>query len=225
LALILGLSWFHPYLPAAVALALTLAAALLFLLGRGLDRGRRVFLSLWLAAVFLAGMFSLSRALKAVYLEPGAEIALSPLPGNPLCWAGIAVKRQGGLYQAETFTAAAFPNVFPAGRCPTAFSPPASPPLLPSMRAVSPALRPGVLFRAPASDLEEIAKDCVGNAYLRFARVPIWEKTGGGWLLGDLRFYRGAGRGFARIEAGAGAHPCPRAVPPWIGRFHPEGRP
>jgi hypothetical protein len=204
---------------------LTGASALLFLLGRKLDRSRRIFLSLWLAAVFLTGMFSLSRALKALYIEPGAEIALSPLPGNPFCWAGIEVKRQDGLYQAETFTLAAFPGIFPASRCPTAFSPPISPPLLASMRPQTLILRPGALFRAPASDLDEIAKDCVGNAYLRFARVPVWKKSGDGWFLGDLRFYRGANRGFAQIEAGAGAHPCPRAVPPWIGRFHPEGEP
>jgi inner membrane protein len=59
---------------------------------------------------------------------------------------------------------------------------------------------------------ERVRGHCRAEALMQFARAPYVLEREGHWLLGDLRFDREAGPGFAEIELDEEG-PCPRPVP------------
>ncbi len=72
-------------------------------------------------------------------------------------------------------------------------------------------------FVAPLAELERLYRQsCRARVFLRFARLPFWtELPGTGLVLGDLRFDREPGLGFAELVVDRANDSCPPAIPPW----------
>ena len=146
----------------------------------------------------------------------------TPLPGNPLCWQIFAAGREGEDYVVRRALASGWPALahldgcgsVDAQRADARGSAPLAPAALPLPEL--PGLRWGPEFRAPFTELSELARrDCAARAFLRFARIPFWlQQPHGTLLLGDLRFDRSPAEEFAEIEL-TGQSPCPPYIPPW----------
>jgi inner membrane protein len=144
-------------------------------------------------------------------------LASMPLPGNPLCWQILAAGTEGEHYVVRRGLASAWPALASVDGCgPVDVH--GSAPLVAAVSAPPnlPGLRWGSEFRAPFSELSELARqDCVARAFLRFARMPFWlPPSGGTQLIGDLRFDRSPAVEFAEIELAAQSA-CPTHLPPW----------
>jgi hypothetical protein len=60
-------------------------------------------------------------------------------------------------------------------------------------------------------------ENCWARAMLRFTRVPFWQRWPEGLLvLGDLRYDRLPGGGFAELHTRERPDDCPQGVPPWL---------
>ena len=60
-----------------------------------------------------------------------------------------------------------------------------------------------------------VAMDCEAAAAMRFIRVPWLAAVGPDLVLGDLRYDREKGLGFAEVALHDPPGPCPRLVPDW----------
>ena len=60
-----------------------------------------------------------------------------------------------------------------------------------------------------------VAMDCEAAAAMRFIRVPWLATVGLDRVLGDLRYDREKGLGFAEVALHDPPGPCPRLVPDW----------
>jgi hypothetical protein len=58
-----------------------------------------------------------------------------------------------------------------------------------------------------------VRDDCRAGALMQFVRAPYLASLEGRVVLGDLRFDRGVGPGFAELEWPEPEAPCPRPVP------------
>jgi inner membrane protein len=225
-ALILTLAWVHGAVNWQAAALVTAAFGLSFLLQYGLRRPAwRIGAGIAGLAGVLLGLAGISAHVKNAQGAPaGSEIAATPYPANPLCWNVISARVNGRDYEATSSVVAAFPGFLPAEDCPPMFEDSFTAPFVKDLPAASREKKVIGVFRAPMAELAEISRDCHANALLRFTRVPFWKREKGAWLLGDLRFDRGDGLGFTEevFPDGRRNENCPRFVPPWIGRFHPE---
>lgn len=207
LAAVLALAWIISVVPWPMAALLSVGALLSVLLAR-LPEKIRIALPLALFACALAGMKSISLSLVKQYGTAGAVTLVQPFPANPFCWTFMEAKLGANSYSAEVRTLAAFPWLVGQENCPD----------LKQGETTAP-LRNGI-FQAPRSEFEEVARECAGSAFLRFARIPFWLKAKDGWVVGDLRFDRGPELGFAEFALSETA--CPRVEAPWTGPFHPS---
>jgi inner membrane protein len=142
---------------------------------------------------------------------------LSPLPMNPFCWELILIQTQGDSYALRRAIVSTAPAQLLTLQCPES-----------SMnRAVTAPLRAVELPDAPylrwhgelvesRERLRRIVEDsCEAAALLRFARAPWYAKGNAGTLVGDLRFDREPGLGFAELDLTSRPR-CPAYVPPWV---------
>jgi inner membrane protein len=175
----------------AVGLLLSAAGALQWKLGpRALPA---LAASVALIVVFVAGSrLSDSRVQTALRASVPAErvldIASSPIPGDPTCHRALVVSIDAsGIYRvrvarSQLFGSAAECQLLPAQ--PTA-------PLVASDIAGSDGVQFESMFAAPARELVELSREhCDAAALLRFVRVPFWQQSAAGTVLGDLRYDR-----------------------------------
>jgi inner membrane protein len=213
---ILVVAWAHPLVPALVAGLLSAAAAALFCAYRfSPSSGKNIACSFAALLCFL-GIFSFASHRLARDLPNAGELALSPLPSNPFCWTGISAGYFGSEYRATVMRMAAWPELYPVQQCPDFPHAGATAPMRTLEQSAS---REKILvgeFVAPKSELDEIAGNCRGKSFLRFARIPFWKKDQAGWLVGDLRFDRSPGSSFAKAHTGEN---CLAYDPPREGRF------
>jgi len=225
-ALILTLAWVHQAVNWQAAALVSAAFLLSFLLQKLLRKPTlRIGAGIAGLAAVLLTLSAISRHVKEAVAAPvGSEVAATPYPANPLCWNVIHARVNGAQYEAETSVVAAFPRFLAAKDCPGMFEDSFTAPFEDKLPPATPARKVLGVFRAPITELAEIAGDCHANALLRFTRVPFWKREGAAWLLGDLRFDRGDGLGFTEeiLPDAKSRQNCPAFVPPWIGRFHPD---
>jgi inner membrane protein len=226
---ILTLSWIHDFVAWQTASSLTAATAfLLFLLSRWKERGPRIALALALTGTFLAFLGFTSRQLEARHARPGSEFALTPYPANPFCWISMDARIDETEYSARTAVLAPFPAIVAASACPPPHEGEITAPLQPPEGPASPDHWEIGTFRASRAEFDLLSRSCQVNAFLRFARIPFWKRVESGWIVGDLRYDRDAGMGFAEFFVPdtalgpEGKADCPQNVPPWRGRFHPD---
>ncbi|MGZ3700552.1 MAG: metal-dependent hydrolase [Bdellovibrionota bacterium] len=219
LALLLGLSWYHPYVAWPVALALTVFSAA-WLAAQGWIKNERARIAgIFTMITLLFGVLSWAElGLKTVFAGEGAEIAAIAAPGNPFCWTMLSAGFSGNEDRAAAWAAAPWPSLVPASACPVLLRSHTG--LIPLEGSSTPARIPLGQFRGTRAQYDQVVKSCRARAYLRFARIPVWKIDGEKDQLGDLRF--GSAFSFG-IDGEAGpAEICPIFEPPWVGRFHPS---
>jgi inner membrane protein len=141
---------------------------------------------------------------------------LTPLPMNPFCWELILVERNERDYALRRAIVSLAPWRMASLRCPMRSM--IGDITAPLQRVSSPDTGfvhwygEIVLSRDTLRDLA--GSSCEAAALLRFARAPWYADRAGDLVIGDLRFDREPGLGFAEIDL---AHPgrCPAYVPPW----------
>ena len=134
------------------------------------------------------------------------DIAISPLPANPLCWSFISVARStgGATYQMRRGMYSAAPTVMGVRECPAGLS-------MGDLQG-SAQLGYGWTQSYQLAKLRALAATCRGNAWLRFARMPAWWPQG----VTDARFSMPPDANFSTMDVQAiEALPCPRGIPQW----------
>jgi inner membrane protein len=221
-----ALSFGTGLVPSAMAAALTLLTLALLYVGWKFS-GRRAVVAGIVASGCVVAAFTFSAGLArrevqalaaAQYPQSTAlDFVLSPLPVNPLCWEVIAIQERGDEYTLRQALLSLAPGWIAAGACP-------------GLRAATPSTVTLVPSDAPSSAtlqwLEEVTMsrtearallqdNCEARAFAGFARALWFTRNEGGWLVGDLRYDRESGLGFAEMLVDADPQRCPRFIPPW----------
>ena len=227
LAAALVLAWIVPLVGRVTALLLTLGTVLTVVMSARLRERGRALLGLGGfigVMVVFAGASGVARAtlLDAMKAQPSAggsvtvvDAALTPLPGNPVCWHGIVVGKRAEMYLLEVALVSIAPEIMPASAC---HLEPMGASL--GMTTSSRRFTRSVLFQsehqAPLGGLGDLARsNCHFAAFLGFARAPYWLDRGASLYLGDLRYDRSKDAEFAELEVPAGPTQCPPWLPPW----------
>lgn len=222
--LLLGLVWSLKFTPLPIALTLTFGA-LVFVEAQRHFRSAVLGLSCVALTLltFATGSAVARHRLKTNVLDhhPDAvihQLSLTPMPGNPFCWSAVvSTTEKSQFYVARAGSVSLLPHQFPANQC--------------SLRAhgeLSSALTPiegqpppseGVHwigeFQKPWSEVKNLSQtSCRFNAFLRFARFPIWQTDRSTWTVGDLRYDLEKGGSFSQTSIDPGL-PCVEEVPPW----------
>lgn len=219
---LLAALWLAHVVPAGTAACASVGLMLGFVLQRAVKQRAAPSLYACALAVLVFAASSLhARSLLAAELatsaprERIAELVLTPLPGNPLCWNGLALSSDAaGLYHARFARISIAPALVPNSRC--AFLPRGTT-TAPLRRAALVARNPALHFELelsePLAELRALrSRVCEVDAALRFMRAPYWIGSRSPPVIGDLRYDNEPGLGFAEIEA---HQPCRDAPPPW----------
>ena len=138
---------------------------------------------------------------------------LTPMPMNPLCWDVILVQADGDRYVLRRAVA----SIVPYAQCPAGAT---SPTITAPLHEVE---LPETLFLhwrgqvdGSRDELRALAAaSCRVAAFMRFARAPWLDADRDAHLVGDLRFDREPGLGFAELDLRRETD-CPAYVPPWV---------
>ena len=132
------------------------------------------------------------------------------MPANWVCWAIISISSdkttddyivRRGMFSTD-------PVLFPVDKCPRLRINDQI-----NLQNHNPELQWDVEFRAKISELKNIHKNCTGSAFLKFSRVPIWQKLETNNLrLDDLRFMRDNKPTFSTVII---QEKCPNFIPNW----------
>ena len=220
---LLALAWLPKPIPPAVALIASCGLLAGFALQRA-ARGRPG-PSLWASAVVVlvfAGGSLHARGVLAAELaraapqERVAQLVLTPIPGNPLCWNGLSVSsdRAGG-YHARTARISLLPALIANRSCATMRRGQPTAPLRPArLRAANPALAFELEFTGSLPELRALrARACEVDGALRFIRAAYWDTSATPPVIGDLRYDAEPDLGFAELTA---PNDCRAPFPPWI---------
>lgn len=213
-------------LPLFVA-ALGALAPLLLYAGSRASRSTRAALAITAGALVIIafGLGSASaRARASEVLEashPDAtlvDLALHPAPGNPFCWGGLAIEREGDVLRYEHVAVSTIPRWVSAEGC-----------RLPAPRdasSLTPAPRHAgrVDVQLLGSHEGSIAalrrareSRCRAEAYLRFSRAPLlFEGLHGPFALDDARYRTLEGPSWSRLALDPEhAEGCSELTPSW----------
>ena len=202
---------FHRFAP--MWWALPVVALLLLAAGRRLSRGAAAVLAACLVCGMI-GLFALARATVAGRVQamaaesfPAADtldIVLSPAPAHPLCWDVMLLQREGQAYVARLgqLSLAAHVRGHPAGSaCARSVGGPGTARLQPVRAGPVAGMHWAREFTMDAEALVRLAHtNCSTRRVASFLRAPFAAETDQGWVLGDLRFDREPGPGFAEVR-------------------------
>lgn len=226
LAIGIGLALFTGLVPLLPAIVLIILIAAMLLLGWRAKSSIALVggIALWLGVTV---MFAVSSQLAARRVEalaattfPGArsiDHVLTPMPANPLCWEVMLVQTQDAAVVARRMMLALAPSLIPADGCLSrSLDLPSTAPLVRVQANDSAELH---WYGEVATGIEglksRVAMDCEAAAAMRFIRVPWLATVGLDRVLGDLRYDREKGLGFAEVALHDPPGPCPRLVPDW----------
>jgi inner membrane protein len=228
LVLLVGvaLSFGTGLLPLAPALALTLLTFTLLLIGWKCSARLAAVAGLCAACAVIAVFTVTARLARnevqslaaAQYPQALAlDYVLAPMPVNPLCWDVIALQLQGDAYTLRQAVLSLAPGWIAADACPgPGLGAQTTVTLNPSTAPDSGKLQwldEATMSRREAQQL--LSGNCEARAFAGFARALWFRRNEGGWLVGDLRYDREEGLGFAEMQVNAAPQRCPRFVPPW----------
>jgi inner membrane protein len=129
------------------------------------------------------------------------DVSMSPGPGNPLCWSATGVQLERGSLVLRRFALSIQPSVVPAASCRLQTSEEATARTEPIARSSTEAV---VFFDETRTTLESLRGLAHASgeveAYLRFARAPFLIEEGDHVVVGDFRYDRERGYGFAEGE-------------------------
>jgi inner membrane protein len=147
---------------------------------------------------------------------------LTPLPVNPLCWDVLLVQRNATEEVVRRATLSLAPQWVRADRCTDGV---ASNQTTAKLRPVAAAAGPAIHWRGEVTTAigliqQLVETSCAAEGFMRFARAPFLYRgpiADAPFTLGDLRYDREAGAGFAELQVA----PSPRPkrcsfMPPWL---------
>jgi inner membrane protein len=224
----LGLSWFSGFVPALFAALLTVFVLGLAAVGRFASARVAVAsgLAAWLAvtAGFVAASHAAGARVQAILADafPTArtlDVALTPLPANPVCHEVLAVQTTTDAYVVRRGFHSLAPDWIPANAC-ARFYPlrgDRTAPLDPVAQPTTDEIAWSGELTMPVDRLAGLATEyCAVAALLQFARAPWATPADDGWIVGDLRYDTEPGRGFAETYVGPDHDECPRLLAPWL---------
>ncbi|MBK7581998.1 MAG: metal-dependent hydrolase [Myxococcales bacterium] len=145
------------------------------------------------------------------------DVVLTSNPANPACWLfATAQTTRTGDYAVRRGRVSLAPGLLAAESCALSSGQTTVP-----LRAIQTSSTSSVYFErefvAPIHELVALTKErCEVSAFLRFARLPYWvERPGTGLVVGDVRFDREPGLGFAEFVVSQPGADCPKFLPPW----------
>ena len=226
LAIGIGLALLTALVPLLPAIALIVLIAAMLLLGWRAQPSVALVggIALWLG---VTALFAVSSQLAARRVDalatttfPGARLidhVLTPMPANPLCWEVLLVQTQDEAVVARRTMLALAPSLIPAEGCLSrSLNLPSSAPLERVQATDSAELH---WYGEVATGIDElqarVAMDCEAAAAMRFIRVPWLATVGADLVLGDLRYDREKGLGFAEVALHEPPGSCPHLVPDW----------
>ena len=193
-----------------LAAILIVAAQLKFPTG---NRGNAVGLAIWAAFIVAQvyfgneGRMQVTEALE--FNLPGEsvlDVAMTPLPAQPLCWNFVGLTRgDGGVYRVRSGRIAVRPGLVTLEGCRWLD------------RAIPLKREDGIAWTgAENGNVREIqllaSANCSFDAWLRFARMPALNDG----LATDLRFSRGGAANFSSLRLADFERPeCPGWIPNW----------
>ncbi len=149
---------------------------------------------------------------------PGEQLldhVLTPAPSMPACWDVLLLQRTASSYIARRGRVVLAPAA-DTMRCPQVFGGDAGSAPWDTLPASTGRVRWLQELRFPVERFATAVKGhCEAEALMQFARAPFVVRAGAGWLVGDLRFDREAGPGFAEVEVGTADPQCPSPAP-WL---------
>lgn len=211
--------------PWFLSIPLVLVGVSLWRMVRRVPREARWALSVLAAVVPVIAFTLLSRnvkrSLSLPYAEPSTvklrDAAITPMPANPFCWFVMTLETydKDRAYRIRSGVYATFPMLVPPSRCPTLGLEERTAELLPTEASGDEHLLWMGEIRNTVANLRRLAAHCQVAAFLRFARLPFFQEAGRDLLMGDLRFDRQRGLGFAEIQTLRDPLRCPTYVPNW----------
>jgi inner membrane protein len=213
--------------PTGFAIFMVVLTAAMLAIGRQVQPRIALFASigLWLAITFA---FALSRVTAESQLRafieqryPGETVldyVLTPMPADPLCWNVMLPMTTADRYIVRHGVWAVAPGLVPADRCPgRGLFKEITGPLTAVADAPSLSMDWQGEIVMPRDELATLAKtNCEAAAFLQFARVPWAMRRQKSWIVGDLRYDREPGLGFAELELVDGVANCPSRTLPWL---------
>jgi inner membrane protein len=230
LGFLLILAWFHPMLHWGTAFFLTLGAVVSWRVTGSLRAERRLAFAGagWVLVAFSffvgaraarreASQLSLAEAEARGRHERIVDVVVTPTPGNPLCFSALVVASGDDDYLVRAASVSLAPWLLSPTSChvePTGFTAAMANPTF----ASSPNVHWEGEWQRSRSELRALQREnCWAAAMLRFSRVPFWHAWPRGLLvLGDLRYDRLPGEGFAEVHTRQRPGDCPKGVPPWL---------
>jgi len=198
LAILIWATW-RAYLQWGSLLGLLLAAGVLCWLQFRGGRGALV-AALCLTSAFVgvqAFQSNLGKGMIAAHIEPGSRLldtSMTGFPSNPWCWTFVSLERiePSGTYRIRR----GLLMLPPASSCPAGFA---------ERNAVANS-------EIPLARLHRLARTCHGQAWLRFARMPLLSSG----TASDARFPLEQGSNFTTLALDdIETRPCPSGVPDW----------
>jgi len=218
-----GLIWLGPFTPMSISIALSFWAGA-FILFQKKMRGvwpSYIGITLVLAAFSMGSHFAQSRIQAWIHEnspnENVLQLATTPAPGNPFCWRIVVASEHPSTdrYVARLGAISLADQWFNPATCFKRLTNERTAKLQPSLSAPENHIFWVGQFQSSLSDLQTLYKnDCRFASFLKFVRIPYWEKRGDFLMVGDLRYDYEPGLSFAELEISPD-QPCPRFVPPW----------
>ncbi len=145
------------------------------------------------------------------------DAVLAPMPVNPVCWNVITVQLDGDAYTLRRAVFSLAPEWLSAVLCPGpdvgGETTVALTPITTGLFSELHWLDEVTMSRQEAANL--LRDNCEALGFSRFARALWFRRAEEGWLVGDLRYDREPGLGFAEMQVAADPQECPRFIPPW----------
>lgn len=210
----IGVSVVTGMVPTSLVIALTLLTLAMLVVGRYAAPRPALLtgIAVWIVSTAMfatAGRVAAAQIAKST--GPALDRILAPLPVNPICWEVVLVQTAGDRYFLRQATFSLAPRWIPANTCPSHGVPAAATAPVVAIEATS---SPFLKWRGevvlPTRELKKIAsQSCQAAALLRFARAPFFTQH----IVGDLRYDREPGTGFAEVDLDKDE--CPSFAAPW----------
>nr|WP_298716778.1 metal-dependent hydrolase [uncultured Steroidobacter sp.] len=142
---------------------------------------------------------------------------VTPMPINPACWEVMLLQRESDTAVIRRAMLALSPQLLPAHRCPSrGLDREITAPMQPVAKASTAQLQWHGQIATPVAQLAELARtNCEAAAAFRFIRMPWLAQVKEGLVLGDLRYDRELGLGFAELVM-TNQPKCPGFEPNWV---------
>ncbi len=211
--------------PTSLAIALVLLTLIMLALGRYVPARAALLAGVgaWLACTVMFATAGRAAAKEIAAIaqqdftsEQTLDRVLTPTPVNPLCWEVILVQSRNAHYVLRRGLVSLAPRWIAADHCPSrTMQDSVTSPLTTTQAANTASVRWHGEALLSKQELQHFAAAyCQAADLLRFARAPFFAKRGADWILGDLRYDREDGLGFAEILLDE-RNRCPPFVPDW----------